>query len=229
MPSATTVLFASQVSVRPSVSASTNTSSWPGSGSSRAQVGTLAAAHLGEDGLPEGRQRHRGGLDADLALAAVVAVHEGGEARRDDDRLLADLSELRDAIEPAATRLAALRRDEDDLGALEAAFETFAAAGRDVDKLVAADLDIHLLLLTATHNELYARLDMVIRHALEARNRIQHHPDALWMDPVPDHRAVLDAVRASDPETAEKAMRYALRDSDEDLRSGEPPFEPTGG
>jgi GntR family galactonate operon transcriptional repressor len=146
-------------------------------------------------------------------------------ARRDDDRLLADLSELRDAIEPAAARLAALRRTDDDLHALESAFEAFAAAGRDVTKLVAADLEFHLLLLTATHNELYARLDMVITHALGARNRIQHHPDAGWMDPVPDHRAVLDAVRAGDPDAAEKTMRFALRDSDEDLRSGEPPFD----
>ena len=148
------------------------------------------------------------------------------EARRDDDRLLADLSELRDAIEPAAARLAARRRDEDDLRALESAFDAFAAAGQDVDLLVAADLEFHLRLLDATHNELYARLDMVISHALEARNRIQHHPDAQWMDPVPDHRAVLDAVRAGDPEAAEAAMRFALRDSDDDLRSGEPPFEP---
>lgn len=147
------------------------------------------------------------------------------EARRDDDRLLADLSELRDAIEPAAAKLAALRRTDDDLRALESAFEAFAAAGRDIHKLVAADLEFHLLLLTATHNELYARLDMVITHALGARNRIQHHPDAEWMDPVPDHRAVLDAVRAGAPEAAESAMRFALRDSDEDLRSGEPPFD----
>ena len=146
------------------------------------------------------------------------------EAQRDDDRLLADLSELRDAIEPAAARLAAMRRTDEDISKLEAAFESFAAAGQDITQLVAADLEFHLLLLTATHNELYARLDVVIAHALEARNRIQHHPEAGWMDPVPDHHAVLDAVRAGDPDAAESAMRFALRDSDEDLRSGEPPF-----
>lgn len=150
------------------------------------------------------------------------------EAQRDDDRLLADLSELRDAIEPAAARLAATRRTDEDLAKLESAFEAFAAAGQDIGRLVAADLEFHLLLLAATHNELYARLDVVIAHALEARNRIQHHPEAGWMDPVPDHRAVLDAVKAGDPDAAESAMRFALRDSDEDLRSGEPPFTPEG-
>lgn len=146
-------------------------------------------------------------------------------ARRDDDRLLADLSELRDAIEPAAARLAAQRGTADDIARLESAMEAFAAAGQDIDLLVAADLEFHLQLLAATHNELYARLDVVVTHALEARNRIQHRPDAEWRDPVPDHRAVLDAVRAGDGDAAYRAMRYALRESDEDLRAGEPPFD----
>lgn len=147
------------------------------------------------------------------------------EAQREDDRLLADLSELRDAIEPAAARLAASRRTDDDLARLDTAFAAFAEAGQNTELLSAADLEFHLALLTATHNELYARLDVVITHALEARNRIQHHPDAPWKDPVPDHGAILDAVRAGDPAAAERAIRYALRDSDDDLRSGEPPFD----
>jgi len=146
-------------------------------------------------------------------------------AQREDDRLLADLSELRDAIEPAAARLAAQRRTDDDLARLESAMDAFAAAGQDVALLGAADLDFHLQLLAATHNELFAQLDVAITHALEARNRIQHSPQAEWLDPVPDHRAVLDAVRAGDGDRAHEAMRYALRESDEDLRAGEPPFD----
>lgn len=186
---------------------------------------------LGAKGLVDSRPR-RGTFVRDRSAWSLLdsdVMMWRREARRDDDRLLSDLSELRDAVEPAAARLAAARRTEDDLSALEAAFEAFAAAGQDVAKLVAADLEFHLTLLTATHNELYARLDMVITHALGARNRIQHHPDAAWMDPVPDHRAVLDAVRAGDPDAAERAMRYALRDSDVDLRSGEPPFDQSTG
>jgi DNA-binding GntR family transcriptional regulator len=38
---------------------------------------------------------------------------------------------------------------------------------------------------------------------------------------------VLDAVEAGNAVAAEAAMRYAIRESDEDLRSGEPPFEKT--
>ena len=146
------------------------------------------------------------------------------EARRDDDRLLVELAQLRDSIEPSAARLAAQYRDDENLSELDVAFAEFQAAGQDIDRLVAADREFHLGLLRATHNELMVRLDVVVIHALDARNRIQHHPGAAWLDPVPDHRAVLDAVRARDLDGAEKAMRHALRESGQDLRSGEPPF-----
>ncbi len=148
------------------------------------------------------------------------------EARRDDDRLLAELSQLRDVIEPASARLAALHRTDDDVVALQAAFADFEAAGRDVGRLEAADRAFHLRLLQATRNELMMRLDVVVVHALDARNRIQHLPGVTWVDPVPDHRRVLDAVIAGDADGAERAMRHVIRESDDDLRSGEPPFDP---
>lgn len=146
-------------------------------------------------------------------------------ARRDDDRLLSELSQLRDVIEPAAARLAAQYREPEDIEALKRSFEEFEKAGQDVERLSAADQDFHIHLLKATHNELMMRLDVVIVHALNARNRIQHHPGAHWLDPVPDHRSVLDAVVAGDAEAAEAAMKYAIRESDVDLKSGEPVFE----
>jgi len=149
------------------------------------------------------------------------------EAQRDDDQLLIDLSQLRNAVEPAAAALAATYRTEDDLRRLDSAFEAFSSAGDNVDRLAAADLDFHLTILSATHNELFVRLDTVVIHALSARNRIQHHPGASWHDPVPDHRAVLEAIRQGAPLIAEAAMKYALRESDEDLSSGEPPFDPS--
>jgi len=147
------------------------------------------------------------------------------EAQLDDDQLLADLSQLRDAIEPAAAGLAASHRTDEDLARLEEAFEAFRLAGENTEKLAAADLDFHLQILGATHNELFVRLDTVVIHALSARNRIQHHPGAGWHDPVPDHRAVLEAIRQGSVPIAEAAMRYALRESDQDLTSGEPPFD----
>lgn len=148
------------------------------------------------------------------------------EAHRDDDRLLTELSQLRDVIEPATARMAAQFRNSADIETLRRSFAEFEAAGQDVGRLAAADREFHRHLLQATHNELMMRLDVVVVHAVDARNRIQHHPGVDWLDPVPDHRRVLDAVEAGDPTRAEAAMRYAIRESDIDLRSGEPPFDP---
>ena len=132
----------------------------------------------------------------------------------------------RDVVPGDVPRLAALHRTDDDVAALQAAFADFEAAGRDVGRLEAADRAFHLRLLQATRNELMMRLDVVVVHALDARNRIQHLPGVTWVDPVPDHRRVLDAVIAGDADGAERAMRHVIRESDDDLRSGEPPFDP---
>ncbi|SEQ97143.1 FadR/GntR family transcriptional regulator [Microlunatus flavus] len=147
------------------------------------------------------------------------------EAQRDDDTLLADLGELRDVFEPAAARLAAVRRTDADVAALEDAVRRLGEAGRDVSAIAAADIDFHVGLLAATHNELFTRLDVLVVHAVGARDRILHMPGGpAWRDPVPDHLGVLDAVRRGDAPGAFEAMTFLTRESDRDLRSGEPAF-----
>jgi GntR family galactonate operon transcriptional repressor len=146
------------------------------------------------------------------------------EARHDDDMLLADLAELRDIIEPASARLAALRRTDEDIEDLQAALDAMAAAGRNRDALMAADVRFHLLLLRASHNELLEHMDVLIIHAVRARDRILHQHGRRWTDPMPEHRRVFDAVNDRDGQASFDAMEILLRGSHTDLRSGEPPF-----
>jgi GntR family transcriptional regulator, galactonate operon transcriptional repressor len=139
-----------------------------------------------------------------------------------DLALLRDLAEVRGIIEPAAVRLAATRRTEDDLASLDAALGAMsvtAGGARDArspaSDAVRADLDFHRALLTATHNELLERMEMVIESGLAHRDEIVH--SSPHDDPVPSHRAVLDAVRAGDGDAAERAMRALLDKSARDL------------
>lgn len=136
--------------------------------------------------------------------------------RRDDD-FLDNLHELRGIVEPAGARLAALRRDDTDIAALDAALADMAAAGGDPARAVAADLDFHRALLAATHNELVERMEILIETGLATRDRLVHgaHPHS---DPVPSHRAVTDAVRRGDPAAAEAAMRDLLDQAESDQR-----------
>jgi GntR family galactonate operon transcriptional repressor len=136
--------------------------------------------------------------------------------------LLRSLEEVRGIIEPAAVRLAALRRTDDDLARLDEALDAMSRAD-DSHSAVEADISFHRALLTATHNELLERMETVLESALAARDQLVHGTDGASDDPVPSHRAVLDGVRAGDADAAEAAMRALLNKaiSDEErLRIG---------
>jgi GntR family galactonate operon transcriptional repressor len=126
-----------------------------------------------------------------------------------DTRLLGSLDEVRSIIEPAAVRLAASRRTDEDLARLDEALEAMAGA-HDPVSAVESDLAFHRALLVATHNELLERMQNVLESALAARDQLVHGPEGTSDDPVPSHRAVLDAVRGQDAGAAEQAMRALL-------------------
>jgi DNA-binding FadR family transcriptional regulator len=130
-------------------------------------------------------------------------------AGRDDSRFLDDLAEVRGIVEPASARLAALRRDDADIAAMEKALETMSAAVRGEADAVEADLSFHRALLAATHNELLARMEVVLESGLAARDRLVHSR-VQDDDPVPAHAAVLDAVRDRDPDAAVDASSALL-------------------
>lgn len=135
---------------------------------------------------------------------------------QDQPELLADLHELRAIVEPGAASLAALRATDDDLSTLDAKLARMAEAGTDAAAAVAADLAFHRALLAATHNELLLRMEVVIETGLAERDRMVH--GALSHDdPVPSHRAVVDAIRDRNPERATAAMRALLDKAVRDL------------
>jgi len=146
---------------------------------------------------------------------------DGGDA----ERVLRDLADLRSVIEPAVAHRAALRRTDADLETLDAALEAMTSAGADAAAAEEADAAFHRALLAATGNELFARMDLLLEPGLRARDRLVHaHSGA--DDPVPSHRAVLDAVRDGDAPRAELAMldllAKALKDIDNMAVRAEP-------
>jgi DNA-binding FadR family transcriptional regulator len=153
-------------------------------------------------------------LDADVLHWQFESA--GDPADGAGNPLLRDLAEVRGIVEPAAARLAAERRTEADLAALDATMRTMAEPGDEPSHAVQADLAFHRALLAACHNELLQRMEMVIATGLAFRDRLVHgsgHSE----DPVPSHQAVLDAVRAQDPDAAEAAMRTLLDQAGRDL------------
>ncbi|MFI6654396.1 FadR/GntR family transcriptional regulator [Streptomyces sp. NPDC050523] len=176
---------------------------------------------LAAKGMVDARQKRgtfvRSRADWNLLDADVLRWQfEGGRAGEADRALLRNLAEVRAIIEPAAVRLAAERRTDADLAALDEAITAMGEEGAGAAHAVEADLAFHRALLTATHNELLERMEIVIESGLAHRDRIVHsspHSE----DPIPAHRAVLDAVRDQDPPAAEAAMRDLLDQAGRDL------------
>ncbi|WP_416958823.1 FadR/GntR family transcriptional regulator [Streptomyces sp. Agncl-13] len=176
---------------------------------------------LAAKGMVDARQRRgtfvRPRAEWNLLDADVLRWQfEGASTSESDQALLHNLAEVRSIIEPAAVRLAAQRRTDADLAALDGALDAMGEQGNGAAHAVEADLAFHRALLAATHNELLERMEMVIESGLAHRDRIVHsapHSE----DPVPAHRAVLDAVRDQDPQAAEAAMRALLDQAGRDL------------
>ncbi|WP_030752038.1 FadR/GntR family transcriptional regulator [Streptomyces sp. NRRL F-5135] len=134
----------------------------------------------------------------------------------DGTQLLRDLADVRAIIEPAAAHRAALHRTDADLAALEAALEAMGQAKVDSAAAAEADTAFHRALLASTGNELLRRMDMLLEPSLRERDRVVHsHGGA--DDPVPGHRAVLDAIRDQDPTRAELTMLSLLAKALTDL------------
>lgn len=126
--------------------------------------------------------------------------------------LFGALAEVRAIVEPATARLAAERRTDADLAALDAALEAMGEAGetRDARAAVDADVAFHRALAHASHNELLLPIQEVVLVGLRARNLVVHSTQPQPGRGLGLHAAVLDAVREQDPARAEREMQTLL-------------------
>ncbi|GAA2099082.1 FadR/GntR family transcriptional regulator [Actinomadura alba] len=126
-----------------------------------------------------------------------------------DRGFLGELHEIRSIVEPAVAGLAARRRGDQDLAALEQALDRMVRARGTAAASTAADLEFHRALLVASGNDLLARMDVVMGAGMASRAELVHGAPGST-DPVPSHQAVLDAIAARDAGVAEAAMRDLL-------------------
>ncbi len=135
-----------------------------------------------------------------------------------DTDFVRDLFELRAVVEPAAARLAAERRDRDDVKAMRDALTKMRRHTLATDAGRAADRDFHDALLEATHNNALVALSASIGAAVSWTTKYKQRARALPRDPVPDHIKVFDAIAAGDPDAAAAAMRTLVDLALEDTR-----------
>src|SRR5690606_36456389 len=127
---------------------------------------------------------------------------------RDHQRDMLDIIEVREAIETKAVYLAAGRATEEDLEKLESALaqmEEHVSRG-EVDKATELGRVFHRLLCEASGNNFLRTLaDNILQAIAEPRYSILVMPGRAHVS-VEEHRAILEALAAEDPEAAVSAM-----------------------
>lgn len=127
------------------------------------------------------------------------------------------LFELRAIVEPAAAVLAAARRTDADLAQMEDALAEMAQHTLATAEGQAADQRFHRAMLASARNEPLASLASSVGAAVSWTTRFKQRIHARPRDPVPDHLAVLAAIRAGDGPGARAAMEELLRLAQEDM------------
>jgi GntR family transcriptional regulator, transcriptional repressor for pyruvate dehydrogenase complex len=179
---------------------------------------TLRAAldQLRSEGYLETRRGAFGGtFVTDLSLPARRWV-ERMQSNMDE---LVDILDFRLAVETFTVELAALRRTEEDLAAIEAAvgqLRHLVSQSRLVDPAGAArspfhgaDSQFHNAVALASHSRRMAQAVSQARGQLFSATIRSVYEDIVAAT-VEDHQVILDAVRAQDPVTAHEAMAAHL-------------------
>jgi DNA-binding FadR family transcriptional regulator len=151
----------------------------------------------------------------------VVSTSDPSAVLRGMERAgVRDVLEVRVALETDAARLAAVRHTAEDIAVLRAALDAEVDVLREFGPRDAIDhdLEFHTALVAAAHNpaltELYGYFSSSVREAMLATFGDRDMPTVS----VITHRALIDAVEAGDPDTAEAACRSLLDEPIEAVR-----------
>jgi GntR family transcriptional regulator, transcriptional repressor for pyruvate dehydrogenase complex len=123
--------------------------------------------------------------------------------------------EVRFVLEAEAARLAALRRSEQDMKAITAAFEAFKSALLSNRPAHNEDLKLHHAIMSATSNPSfiasYDGLNREVKRIMKAGIGISRarSPEVVAMM-INEHELVVEAIRLRDGDSASLAMRWHL-------------------
>ena len=121
---------------------------------------------------------------------------------------LADLMETREALEPFCAESAARKRTDEDLELLDRANEEIADPGADLSAFLQANLDWHVGVAMASHNELLIGFMTALSHAIYAgTENAAFVDDTVRTVTARAHRSITTAIRSRDADTAGRRMR----------------------
>lgn len=173
-----------------------------------------AIARLRNEGIIESRQ----GIGAFvLPPPPPVLRLEEHDSLNENDRHRS-LFELREALEVRAAELAAVRRDEAEMAAIEEAFTEMARTMDWGKSGVEYDIGFHRAIAAASHNVFMLETVLFIaehlRESIELTRANSVNTDVFAIT-IAEHRKILEAIRAADPAAARIAMHEHLSNAAE--------------
>jgi DNA-binding FadR family transcriptional regulator len=121
---------------------------------------------------------------------------------------LADLMETREALEPFCAELAARNRTDDDLAVLDKANKNMADPGADLSAFLQANLDWHVGVAMAGHNELLIGFMSALSHAIYTGTaNAAFVDDDVRAVTRRAHKSITAAIRSRDAEAASRRMQ----------------------
>jgi len=124
----------------------------------------------------------------------------------------ASMIEARYYLEINAAALAAERRSEEDIHFMKDALAEYDAKAKNGSSVVQEDMLFHIKLASATKNSVIESMLLIIIPDLIkviVENNICDTDRTKTS--IPEHHSILDAIEASNPEAAEKAMKVHLQ------------------
>jgi GntR family transcriptional repressor for pyruvate dehydrogenase complex len=177
------------------------------SGLSRASVREALRILEGE-GLIVTRTGRNGGSAVLRPTSATIERSVGIFIRGQNIRFQAVL-ETRSAIEPSSARFAAMHRTDDDLLEIDRAHAKLMQASQadDLAAYVQANLDWHVQVVRASHNELLIAFITAVSKPVYVDSDVEGFNSAeVRAAVIRAHQQVMDAIRAQDGDAAERRM-----------------------
>ena len=144
----------------------------------------------------------------------VRATKDAGETLRRINRAqLRDKLEVRIMLETEAAKLAAERRDAQDLEKMTLALDERAKAGDDVESRIRHDHAFHAALVAASHNPALSELYDYFANSVAQTIELTELDSGLPEPSQEDHELLLAAIRRQDSVKAETLSRSLLQPS----------------
>jgi DNA-binding FadR family transcriptional regulator len=140
--------------------------------------------------------------DGESIASSVDLLIRGRQIR------LAALLETREAVEPACAQLAAKYRTDADLDRLDLANESMSDTSGSLSDFLQANVDWHLGVAIASHNELLTGFMLALSRAIyTSTNNRGFINTEVRQTTLRAHRSVTTAIRGQDPDAAVRRMK----------------------